>query len=112
LLVMRFRGIVDLMAAGVAIIVALGAWRKAGVIALTVASIVCAGLSRVNPYEKMFHPIANISFGAPSDSKLDGDERVIAIAIGKTARAYPIRSISYHHVVNDVVDGVPIVATY
>jgi len=65
----------------------------------------------VNVYEKMFHPITNITFGAAGDSKLDGDEKVIAIAIG-AARAYPIRSISYHHIVNDVVDGVPVAATY
>jgi Protein of unknown function (DUF3179) len=112
LLVLRFRGIVELVAAFVATALAVGARRKAGVVALTVASIVCAGLSRVNIYERMFHPITNITFGAAADSKLDSDEKVIAVAIGKSARAYPIRSISYHHIVNDVVDGVPIAATY
>jgi hypothetical protein len=112
LFVMRLREIVDLLAVGVAIVVAAGAWRRAGVVVLTAASIVFAGLSRVNIYEKMFHPIANKTFAAVGDTRLDGDERVIAIAVGKAARAYPIRSISYHHVVNDVVDGVPIVATY
>jgi hypothetical protein len=55
--------------------------------------------------------------GAPAlataaDVKLDKDEKVIAIAVNGAARAYPIRSISYHHIVNDVVGGVPIVATY
>ena len=112
LLVMRFRGLVDLLAAGAAVTVAFGAWRRAGVVALTVASLVCAGLSRVNVYEKMFHPIAHITFGAAADSKLEGGEKVIAIAMAEAARAYPIRSISYHHIVNDTVDGVPIVATY
>jgi len=112
LLVMRFRGIVELVASGVAVTVAIGAWRKVSVIALATMSILFAGLSRVNVYEKMFHPITNITFGAAGDSKLDGDEKVIAIAIGESARAYPIRSISYHHIVNDVVDGVPVAATY
>jgi hypothetical protein len=28
------------------------------------------------------------------------------------ARAYPVRSLSYHHIVNDVIGGVPIAATY
>jgi len=32
--------------------------------------------------------------------------------VGPVARAYPIRNISYYHIVNDLVDGVPIVATY
>jgi hypothetical protein len=47
-----------------------------------------------------------------ADVKLDKDEKVIAIAVNGAARAYPIRSISYHHIVNDVVGAVPIVATY
>jgi hypothetical protein len=112
LLVMRFRGIVELAAAGVAVTIAMGAWRRVGVVALAAMSILFAGLSRVNIYEKMFHPIMKINFGAAADSKLDGDEKVIAIATGESARAYPIRSISYHHIVNDVLDGVPVAATY
>ena len=44
--------------------------------------------------------------------KLDPDEKVMAVRIGGQARVYPIRSISYHHVVNDVVDQRAIVATY
>jgi len=44
--------------------------------------------------------------------KLDDDEKVIVVKIGDAARAYPIRSISYHHVVNDVVGQEAIVATY
>ena len=35
-----------------------------------------------------------------------------AIEVNGTARAYPIRGMSYHHIVNDTVAGVPIVATY
>jgi hypothetical protein len=49
---------------------------------------------------------------AASESKLDGAEKVIAISLGGVARAYPIRSMSYHHIVNDEVNGVPVVATY
>jgi hypothetical protein len=47
-----------------------------------------------------------------SEAKLDGDEQVIAVKIGDAARAYPIRSMSYHHVVNDTLGGVPLAATY
>ena len=28
------------------------------------------------------------------------------------ARAYPIRMITYHHIVNDIVAGRPLLATY
>ena len=37
---------------------------------------------------------------------------LIAINVAGVARAYPIRIVSYHHIVNDVVNGEPIVATY
>ena len=68
--------------------------------------------SRVNIYELMFHPLGPPAFMAAGQSRLDGDEMVIAIQVGPVARAYPIRNISYYHIVNDLVDGVPIAATY
>ncbi len=79
-----------------------------GVIAVAVVAV----LSRINIYELMFHPAVKPSFSAAAQSKLDGDEKVIAVSIGKEARAYPIRIVSYHHVINDLLDGVPIAATY
>jgi hypothetical protein len=81
--------------------------------ALSVIAIAAvAVLSRVNIYEIMFKPFDRPSFSAADQVKLDSDEKVIAVNIGQEARAYPIRIISYHHVINDVLDGVPIVATY
>lgn len=71
-----------------------------------------AWLSRINIYEIMFHPDDHPFFSAVSGSKLDGDEKVIAVNIEGAARAYPIRIMSYHHIVNDTVGGVPIAATY
>ena len=69
-------------------------------------------LARVNVYELMFHPMGPPSFTAAHEAKLDKDEKVIAVQVGGQARAYPIRGMSYHHIVNDVVGGVAIVATY
>jgi hypothetical protein len=60
----------------------------------------------------MFHPDARPSFTAASGAHLDPDEKVIAVRIGAAARAYPIRNISYHHVINDTLDKAAIVATY
>jgi hypothetical protein len=37
---------------------------------------------------------------------------ILAVRIGAEARAYPIREMAYHHVLNDLVGGVPIAATY
>lgn len=69
-------------------------------------------LCRVNVYEKMFHPLDRPSFEPALTSKLGATERVIAVKVNGEARAYPIRIVSYHHIVNDFVAGIPIVATY
>jgi hypothetical protein len=37
---------------------------------------------------------------------------VLAIRYGDDARAYPVREMAYHHIVNDVVEGVPVAVTY
>ena len=87
-------------------------WRRVGALAAAVGVCLFTALSRVNIYELMFHPMGSPAFVSAADVKLDKDEKVIAIAMNGAARAYPIRSISYHHIVNDVVGGVPIVATY
>src|SRR5262249_25111852 len=87
-------------------------WRR--ILVAGGAGLVClfAILARVNVYELMFNPIDKPSFAASSGVQLDKDEMLVAIKIGGQARAYPVRSISYHHVFNDVVDTKAIVATY
>jgi hypothetical protein len=87
-------------------------WRSIGTIAGAALVCLLAVVSRINVYELMFHPIGHPSFAAASDVKLDKDEKVIAVKMGTSARAYPIRGMSYHHIVNDVVNNVAIVATY
>ena len=119
LVVARFRPLLTTVAA-LAAVVALAAywrvqprrWRRVLPSAGAALVIVLACLARVNIYELMFHPDRHPAFSAARDVKLDAAEKVIAVRIGGAARAYPIRSISYHHVVNDVLDGQAIVATY
>jgi hypothetical protein len=79
-----------------------------GALAVTGVTLLC----RINIYELMFHPFERPSFSEAGQVKLDGGEKVIAVKEGTAARAYPIRVISYHHVINDDLAGVPIVATY
>lgn len=119
LAILRVRPAIEIVLAVAAAAAALIAWTnrnsigaRIGAAALAVLVFVCAGLSFVNIYEKMFHPLDRPVFAAASASKLDPAEQVIAVRFGTTARAYPIRIISYHHIVNDVLDGVPIAATY
>lgn len=39
-------------------------------------------------------------------------DRVIGVVRGQDARAYPLRILNYHEIVNDRLDGVPIAVTY
>jgi hypothetical protein len=71
-----------------------------------------AVMARMNYFEWMFHPVDSPAFEAESASKLDKGEMVLAIAFGGDARAYPISQMAYHHIVNDVVGGVPVAVTY
>ena len=89
-----------------------GRWRRA-LIALTLLLVsFSAVMARQNYFEWMFHPIAGPQFLAQSESKLDPKEMIMAVRFGNDARAYPISQMAYHHVLNDVVGGVPIAVTY
>ncbi len=87
-------------------------WRK-GLLAATLALVAfSAVMARLNYFEWMFHPIAGPQFLAQSASKLDPKEMIMAVRLGGDARAYPISQMAYHHILNDVVGGVPIAVTY
>ena len=119
LVVTEFRPVVTVISAMAAVLAAIGYWRRqprkwwrAWPAAGAALVIVLAFLARVNVYELMFHPVIHPSFTAVREVKLDGAEKVVAVRIGREARAYPIRGMSYHHVVNDVLGGAAIIATY
>lgn len=43
---------------------------------------------------------------------LVGSDRVICVTVGEQSRAYPIRFVRWHEIVNDTLGGVPIAVTY
>lgn len=86
--------------------------RKIIVSVVMVLVVFSAVMSRVNYFEWMFHPVDSPQFESASASKLDKGEMILAIGSGPDARAYPIREMAYHHVLNDVVGGVPVAVTY
>jgi hypothetical protein len=87
-------------------------WRRA-LLALPLLLVTfSAVMSRLNYFEWMFHPVVNAQFESESSSKLDAKEMVLTVRYGDDARAYPISQMAYHHVLNDVVGGVPIAVTY
>jgi hypothetical protein len=90
----------------------IGRWRKALLVLVLLVVTFSAVMARLNYFEWMFHPIAGAQFVAQSQSKLDPKEMILAVRLGSDARAYPISQMAYHHVLNDVVAGVPIAVTY
>lgn len=84
------------------------------VVALGIAALAsCAWLGWSNTFEMMFHPLPHPEFASAEEAKEVADEDlVLGVRIGNEARAYPVRAMAYHHLVNDVIAGEPIVATY
>ena len=104
--------------AGAAITVML--WRRArwwSRLALVPAVLLLAGAAwavRINVFEaKMFAPLADTRMASAAEASwVADDDVVLAVTVGAESVAYPLRIVAYHHVVHDVVGGVPIVATY
>ncbi len=72
-----------------------------------------AWLARQNHFEWMFNPLGQANFAKISDANfVADDEMVLAVKIGDDAVAFPVRQMAYHHIVQDVVGGTPITATY
>ncbi len=107
-----------LIAAIVCVIFALLLWqadnlrRKSVLCSVLLLVVFSAVMSRLNYFEWMFHPVDSPQFESEAASKLDAGEMILAIRFAADARAYPIREMAYHHVLNDVVNGVPIAVTY
>jgi hypothetical protein len=89
-----------------------GRWRKSLLVLTLLVVTFSAVMARLNYFEWMFHPIAGPQFLAQSETKLDPKEMILAVGFGSDDRAYPISQMAYHHVLNDVVAGVPIAVTY
>jgi hypothetical protein len=79
------------------------------------------GGARLGPYPLSQFYIEHDRFLAATDPRtvfaeeatwLQADDEVFGIVIEGQARAYPVPMISYHHVVNDVLRGIPVAITY
>ncbi len=89
-----------------------GLWRKALLVVCLLLVTFSAVMARLNHFEWMFHPIDGPQFLAQGASKLDAKEMILSVRFGDDARAYPISQMAYHHILNDVVGGVPVAVTY
>ena len=93
-------------------------WRRAGWIAKLLlapamgVAVLAVALTWINPFEHMFHPLGEPTYLAAVRAAIDPNDMVIAVTLGGENRAYPIREMGYHHIVNDRLHGLPIVVTY
>jgi hypothetical protein len=75
--------------------------------------LAAAWFARQNHFEWMFNPLANSAYVRVENASFVADsDMVLAVDNNGEAVAYPTRLMAYHHVVQDVVGGTPIVATY
>ena len=88
-------------------------WKKALLVVILIPLLTSTWFARQNHFEWMFNPLANATYAKVNDAGFVAeDDIVLAIKINGEAAAYPVRLMAYHHLVEDVVGGTPIVATY
>ena len=88
-------------------------WGRLAMPALLAPLLAVTWFARQNHFEWMFKPLPNADYARVAEAGFVADsDMVMAIEINGDAVAYPVRTMAYHHVVNDVVGGKPITATY
>jgi len=106
------------LAAGIFLLVRL--WRPSGRILPRIGGVAAVGVialmawaARQNHFEWMFAPLPGAGFVRAAEANfVEPEDVVLTVAIKGDAVAFPVRQLAYHHVVEDSVGGVPIVATY
>lgn len=88
-------------------------WRKAIMVVVLLLASVSTWFARQNYFEWMFNPLPNAAYARASEASFVADtDMVMAVERNGEAVAYPVRLMAYHHVVQDVLGGTPVVATY
>jgi len=94
-------------------------WRKSKWVGriLTVPIFGVAGFATwlvfANPFEMMFSPLPEPEFASIEEADfLEEEDMVLAVKINGDAVAYPLRQLAHHHIVQDVVGGVHLAATF
>lgn len=88
-------------------------WRRAILVIVLIPLLASTWFARQNHFEWMFNPLANAAYAKISEAGFVADsDIVLAVKSNGEAAAYPVRLMAYHHLVQDVVGGTPIVATY
>ena len=122
LVISRWSPLVTAICAGISIVLAMvltarissgRIWlKRSGAIFIASFAIAISLASRVNIFEKMFHPITAAQFLPAAQANTDDREMVLAVKVGAEQRAYPVVVMAYHHILNDSLGGTPLVVTY
>ena len=88
-------------------------WKKALLVVVLIPLFASTWFARQNHFEWMFNPLAQAAYAKATETGFVADsDIVLAVESNGEAVAYPVRLMAYHHVVEDVVGGTPVVATY
>ena len=88
-------------------------WRKGLLVSFFLPLLAATWFARQNHFEWMFKPLPKADFVRPNDANFISEgEMILAVELNGDAVAYPIRQIAYHHVVQDMVGGIPVLVTY
>jgi hypothetical protein len=89
-----------------------GGGRRQLVAILVLISGVCAWFAHQNHFEWLFNPNPDDSYATIDEADfVAGNDMVLAVEINGDHVAYPVRLLAYHHLINDVVGGTPVVST-
>lgn len=86
---------------------------KKGGFGLTKLQVDAAQIVEGGPGKDGIHSVDAPKFAElPKATWILRDTEVLGVALGGEARAYPVRILEYHQIVNDVIGDVPIAVTY
>jgi hypothetical protein len=86
--------------------------RRVGSTLALIVVLAAAWVSRINVFEEMFAPLPGPQLVAVADAPWSDGDVMMTVRVGEAARAYPVRVMAYHHVLNDVLGQTPLVVTY
>ncbi len=101
--------------AALAVGVAIYFWRRrtGSAFALLVVALGCAALARTHLLEFIFAPAHGAEAAPIADfNDIRDTDMVIGVVIGGRSRAYPVRYLAYHHMLNDQLGSTALLPTY
>jgi len=73
----------------------------------------CAVMSRINLLEWVFAPASDAQLAAIGEFReIRDNDMVIGVTLGGESRAYPVRYLAYHHMLNDRLGPTALLPTY